>query len=437
MMSYREKLEQYKKHQLTDEENRKVEEDIEKAEAIGDYLAEQLTEDMSLGFFDKDSEQQARFNAQTDADSAKEFEAYVRKSIHRSFRKMGLAVGSVILAVVLFVQFGMSPVMSAFYYNPARTTEVKEDNGGVSYVTTYSQIGIDFHVYAELTLPCKGSDYVQAFSTGYGNYQILLTPSIGYGAKRRTMTAGQIRKGKLELYDPDYFRSTPMNYFAGWGLDQNQDFVSQMKDNVIEEEDGRTIYNRWFYGTLEDGQDAVDDLNDDGTMYQAYVSFNCPKTFDEVNEIITSMKEQDILPSQIWVAVYGDEDGTEMVGYDYDDQQGNIPVALNETYPELTLFEKEGYDDADYEKADLKRQDEAAILQHLVSMLKYMQNQHKFTSMMADYTGRDTENWQTVADYIEEHGISSYGFVCITTKADMQKMLKMDAVIGIVPETWE
>ena len=54
--------------------------------------------------------------------------------------------------------------------------------------------------------------------------------------------------------------------------------------------------------------------------------------------------------------------------------------------------------------------------------------------MMEEYTSGIFD--KSIADYIEENGISSYGFSCIATKADMQKMLEMDDIIGIVPESW-
>ena len=81
-----------------------------------------------------------------------------------------------------------------------------------------------------------------------------------------------------------------------------------------------------------------------------------------------------------------------------------------------------------------KMQDESVMTQHLVSMLRYMGDQHKFVNMMEEYTSGIFD--KSIADYIEENGISSYGFSCIATKADMQKMLEMDDIIGIVPESW-
>ena len=56
--------------------------------------------------------------------------------------------------------------------------------------------------------------------------------------------------------------------------------------------------------------------------------------------------------------------------------------------------------------------------------------------MMEDISGSDI-NWSLAADYIEENGLKSYGFVCVTTKADMQKMLTEDHILGIAVKEWK
>ncbi|MFR7396390.1 MAG: anti sigma factor C-terminal domain-containing protein [Blautia wexlerae] len=62
-----------------------------------------------------------------------------------------------------------------------------------------------------------------------------------------------------------------------------------------------------------------------------------------------------------------------------------------------------------------------------------MADQKKFTTMMEKISGSD-RNWSLAADYIEENGLKSYGFVCVTTKADMEKMLMEDHILGIAVE---
>ena len=115
-MSYREKLEKYKKNQLPEEEKKKVEDEIEKAEAINEYLADKLEEELiedDEAF--QDGNEENTFHEEKDSrmeEKEAQFEEYVKKSIHRIFRKISVGTGAVLLVALLFVQFGLSPLVS-------------------------------------------------------------------------------------------------------------------------------------------------------------------------------------------------------------------------------------------------------------------------------------------------------------------------------------
>ena len=135
-MSYREKLEKYKKNQLPEEEKKKVEDEIEKAEAINEYLADKLEEELiedDEAF--QDGNEENTFHEEKDSrmeEKEAQFEEYVKKSIHRIFRKISVGTGAVLLVALLFVQFGLSPLLSLFYYNPAKQIKVKMESDGDS-----------------------------------------------------------------------------------------------------------------------------------------------------------------------------------------------------------------------------------------------------------------------------------------------------------------
>ena len=109
-----------------------------------------------------------------------QFEEYVKKSIHRIFRKISVGTGAVLLVALLFVQFGLSPLVSLFYYNPAKQINVKMESDGdsESWESSESQFGIDFGIFSELTMPCRSTDSAQAVSQGYGNYYFQINPTI-------------------------------------------------------------------------------------------------------------------------------------------------------------------------------------------------------------------------------------------------------------------
>ena len=163
-MSYREKLEKYKKNQLPEEEKKKVEDEIEKAEAINEYLADKLEEELiedDEAFQDGNEENTFREEkASRMEEKEAQFEEYVKKSIHRIFRKISVGTGAVLLVALLFVQFGLSPLVSLFYYNPAKQIKVKMESDGdsESWESSESQFGIDFGIFSELTMPCRSME---------------------------------------------------------------------------------------------------------------------------------------------------------------------------------------------------------------------------------------------------------------------------------------
>lgn len=150
-MSYREKLEKYKKNQLPEEEKKKVEDEIEKAEAINEYLADKLEEELiedDEAF--QDGNEENTFREEKDSrmeEKEAQFEEYVKKSIHRIFRKISVGTGAVLFVALLFVQFGLSPLVSLFYYNPAKQIKVKMESDGDS--GELGKFGVSFELILE------------------------------------------------------------------------------------------------------------------------------------------------------------------------------------------------------------------------------------------------------------------------------------------------
>lgn len=438
-MSYREKIEKYKKNQLTEEERKSVENEIEKAEAINEYLTEQLENDpiFENRMFESKTENDPKCDIRNSQEEL-QFEKYVKKSIHKIFRKVALGTGTVLLVILLFVQFGLSPLISSFYYNPARQikTEMESDDETDKWEISESQLGIDLRVYAELTMPCRSTDNIQVFPQGYGKYTFQIIPAIGYAAQKRMGTAGQINRGKMETYIPGYFSGRQDNYFIAYGMDRNLSFREQIENSVKEYDDYAVSNSQWYYASLEEAEQFIDNLEEEG-FYYAYVSFDQPLSFDEVNALMDKLQNNVDMMGQPWIGVYTSEGSYgRTLGYDYENTTWGIPSEYNKSYPELSLFGKNSYSDEAYKETQEKLKNEKFMTQHMSSMLRYLSDQKQFMNMMEEESRFDT-NWKLAADYIEENGLSSYGFVCVTTKADMQKMLKEEHVLGIVAENWK
>ena len=431
-MSYREKIKQYQDNQLPQEERAQIEAEIEKVDAITEYLEEKLEAELEMCEIPGDKQRQTPEDA---------FDQSVQKSVRRSFRNMGLTVGAVLLVVVLFVQFGLSPLMSLFYYNPTKAERVS----GEGFEFSYTQLEKDWNIYQDLTLPFRGHDYIQAISLGYGNYSLVIQPTVSYGMGVGRSFGGQIRRGRMELYDPDYLKDISTNLFACYGMEPDQDWRGQMSAleergrNESTEETGIS-YTQWYYTSLEDAEKAVEDL-DENKLYRAVVSFSRKLSFTEVNVLLCGLTErQDSRIVNPWLAVFTDEASylQNSLGYHWDQtgNEGTLPVAYNKTYPYLTLEEQDGYTEEDYNKIQERRNDEQIMTAHMTSMLRYLSDRSSFLNLLEKESAHK-DRFSKAAAYIEQNGLAYYGFTCLAAKQDLQAMLAQEQILGIVPLEWE
>ena len=116
-----------------------------------------------------------------------------------------------------------------------------------------------------------------------------------------------------------------------------------------------------------------------------------------------------------WVAVAtGDDIQNGPIGF-YTEFLGYLRAFDKEKYP--FLF---GYEDVYKNNGEDELRNEANAQQHMLSMLRYMQDQKTFWKMMSD-AGFDSnfneECLESTIDYIEKNGLKIYG-VAITAKKD-------------------
>ena len=146
-MTYRELLKLYKQGKLEDSAKKQVEAEIEKQDAISEFLYEEGT---IPDFSDLESENAGKLenkkcltgqqNDQEDELNS-QFIKQIQHSIRRAFIKMGLAVGAAVLAVVLCAVFILPKAVSKFYYDPNEVAGKYEE-----MITT--RMELDLSVYS-------------------------------------------------------------------------------------------------------------------------------------------------------------------------------------------------------------------------------------------------------------------------------------------------
>ena len=182
-MTYQEKLKIYQSGGLSEEERKEVEYEIEKYEAISNYLYEQESvpslDELLLNPEGSDEKEETLEKKEIN------FAELVNHSIHRAFRRLGIIIVTVSLAIVLFIQFALPHIVSMFYYDPSAK------NG-----TYGNQMSLDMAVYYELFLPCMRRDTVVVEDNGYGNYDISINQTATYTGQFVNVS-GEIKRGKL------------------------------------------------------------------------------------------------------------------------------------------------------------------------------------------------------------------------------------------------
>ncbi len=418
-MKYRELLELYKKKELGEEQREMVEQDIERHEAISEYLFEMEEADILQGpaEYPEGSEIKAK-TAGKERDTADDFTKRVNRAIRRAFLKMGAAVCAVTLVVVLLILFVLPNIVSNFYYDPGRI--VSENN----YGGTTNQMSLDLAVYTELALPGTYRDNVQVEDRGYGNYNITIYQSVSRSGEFHHV-AGRIEKNNLRLYDINLFNISSGNSF-GW-FQMNMD----RKDTLTEQVEKGVGSFAYTPESKEQSAKYLEEL-DDNKLYLAYVTLDKILSYDDFIRFTEKYSEQ---MSDIWCVPRTAVDSHMPIGrpanlgFYIQLEQSSMREWDREKYPDLILW---AFDDmSDWDEAEEKIKDEAYAAEHFAVMLDYMSEQDKFLRMMGEQAA---ETYAEAADYIRENGLQIYGFACVADKETLLELNAEDAVFGIRTE---
>lgn len=373
-MTFREMIKLYQEGALEDQQTEMLKGEIEKHEAISDYLYE-ASQIPNLDGFD------SVIADDTDEQEAKDFSKLVRKSIRRAFIKMGIIVGGAILAVVLAVVFLLPDLVSGFYYNP------NEVVGASSSANETKRMSLDLAVYSELFLPGKYRDQVIAEELGYGKYHITIPQAISYTGNNSTV-AGILERNELTLYSPDLLSGYPANAFV-------------LPDDVY-----------WTYsgvgaaGLPEDAFASLQELDDDA-VYTAYFSLDALMDYETIYEQVGTA----------WYAVYN-EPGY-YAGF-WSSQSGSVFDWDREKYPLLSTLDSMG----SMEEIDANAANADAMKTHFMSMLRYMQDHPEVLKMF----GNEDPQLGDAIEYVEANGLQIYGFAVIASKETILELAEAENI---------
>ncbi|MGN0551247.1 MAG: anti sigma factor C-terminal domain-containing protein [Acutalibacteraceae bacterium] len=391
-MKYSELIELYKQNKLDEQKMKEVGAEIEKHEAISEFLFEE-----DIPGFESDSEDIVGATANSNLQTEAKFVKMINKSIRAAFIKLGVTVVCLVLALVMFVQFVLPKLVSKMYYNPEEAvTEITK------------QFDLDIAVYTELFVPEQLREETIVKSRGYGEYEFaVLQTASDTGAF--TDVSGYIDKNQIIFYNPNIIKPFTSNAFVRETselLDRSQSLSKQISENDLE------IYSA--AGTREEAENKIRELDDD-KFYNAYVSLDRVMNYED----FVSFLEDTGYDGVVWCAPVVTGGNTNNIGFFYEQGSGTEIEWDEEKYPHLKLWNIISDEDA------MKDTDTAK--QHFTDMLSYMSEQTSFCEMM----GINADKLSKSKQYIEKNGLNIYGFMIIAQKEEIKELFDNENVFTI------
>lgn len=382
-MNYRELLNRYKQGLLTEEEREIIDHEIEKYEAIEEYLSEIMDEEFEdiIGI--------SRTKEQ-DEETIK-----LKKSVNKRLRKVIFFSVAIVIALIMSVFLVVSPFIDSLYYAPDKYT--------------IGRLGsdMDFDIYAisELNMPGFKPSNVLINKEGFGKYDVKLSYKSSfneefYGLEQR------IKRGEVSSfsYSKPLFSLSMFTQIKHFEIEDI--YLNRRKENIREHLEQ---LNPVSYVSLGISFDK------DLTMEELYnLELKYPNI--EFNWAGMRTHSEDIKPNQlIGIELLNSSGGTMLLG---DEQIGN-------SYPGFFIL------DWLVNPAGMKKvvepMEAQAYKQHYKSLLKYVIDRKEAVDILERKPYKH-EFYKSALEYAEEHGVKTYGVLVFAEAKDLLEMIDKESI---------
>lgn len=380
-MNYEELLKKYRQGQTTEEETRRIEEDIEKFEAIGVYLEETLEEE--------------RTGLKIEEADAKDIRR-IKGKVNRKVFCYSFAGAAVLIAIILLINL----ICSQIFYNPNKG--IREIYGGDG------QLMFDLSVYTEMHNPGYIVNQAHAEPDWFGKYGLSVTwGRLFTGEEEKAyinLVRGKVKEsGNVERS----FKGTSIYHAIGTKLGM---VIYEGKDDTSMD---------LAKAELQNQQEHIAALPE-----SAYLAVNI--TFPEAKTVEEMLKfadqYQDV--SIIYNYVESKTGALQMNGFGFE-RAGIIPdqtEEINQKYPYLwTLGE-------DMDSGD--RAEKWTL--HYESMLKYLSERGEFIDMMTDaVSGWSSVDYKEELETVKKEGIHIVGMQIHGKRQDILDIIASGEIDGM------
>lgn len=372
-MNFKDLLNKYQAGTANEEEKRLVEEELEKYEALEEYLAENF----ALDFLDPAADETQR-----------EESHQLTKSVNSRLRKVVLSSVTIVTVCLLSVFFIISPLIGSFYYNPTK----------VSVGSSESDINFDLAAIIELKQPGYAlASLVEADKLGFGSYE-----SHFYRTNLFTQESDEIsiKIKRNDHYSKNLFRTEQPSFIAveAPGFLNDEDLARQ-KERVM---------------------DHLQQLNPVAYV-AAYLTFEDDLNMEELEDLVVQKNHfLDFIWAGIRTAPKGERmDSLTGIALHHHSvfHSGDQPDA--ERYPAFLFLEwltgNAGIPPGSSRWA-------VGTELHYKSLLRYLVDRKEALEVFENHP-RQHEYYQSALAYVEEHGVKTYGVLVHATAEDLIKLV--------------
>lgn len=380
-MDFEKILKKYKDGNASKEEIELIEEELNKHEAIQEYLSQSYDIELENDISEENIKKETNF---------------VKNTVNKKLRKVILTSVSIVFSILFTIFYIISPILNNFYYNPSGKTV----SGG------HEDLYFDLKVFTELNLPgyAVGSAYSE--SLGFGAYNIFFERYNLFNHETRDVNAKIKRNLRIGSHQ-DFFAKDHYGFYSIMEPDKN-------RDKFLEEERQETI-------------EHIKKLNP-----VSYIS--APIIFEKdlsLKEFVELKKKYNDKISFKWVGVRTEVQGKTvhyLSGFypNFNDGSVSSDSADENKYPYLELVDYMTNENVKNNKHDMTE----AYTKHFTSLLKYMNDRKKAVKAL-DHNSFKLEYYKNALDYVQKNGINIYGVLVYGEAKDLLQFINNEKIKSI------
>lgn len=377
-MKYKELLERYKNGLVSEEEKLSIEQDIEKYEAIEEYLSEIMDDELvdltELPNIEKNTYETLK----------------LKKSVNKRLRKVVFASVATVIALLFLVFFIISPFVDSLYYNPSGLSVGKDED-----------IDFDMNVITELNMPGYTAGGVFVERHGFGTYEINYSyRSIFTDEHYRVNSI--IKRGEIYSIQKDSYENNSV-FLDVQIPNREQKFIDRHKERVL---------------------NHIKQLNP-VSYVSAGITFKKDLTMEELFNL--EFKYPDI--EFIWAGIRTDSPDNEtmdLIGIQLLSSNGvNLDDGVEEKYRAFSIL-KWLVNPVGSGNSSLPLEVQAYEL-HYKSLLQYVIDREEAVNVIERRPWK-YEFYQLAQKYAEEHGVKTYGVLVYAEAKNLIELVENEEI---------